>query len=261
MTARRLLVLPLVCFALPAAAKPALVDPGATDETEDREDGDDAEDDDGDDEQRVAPDPSGAAPSGAFTHVRVAGAVDLELTGRAKSHKTKVDCPTKNGPGVELKVQGSTLHISPRHEGRRLGSCTVAVWAPRIESVEIAGAAEVEGRSLKGLEALVVAGAGEFELEGIDSDRLELQISGAGEAELEGRVGELKVSLAGAGEVEAKGLTARRAELSIAGAGEIEVTVTESVKASTAGAGDIDIYGSPKDVQRKTRGAGRVTVH
>jgi hypothetical protein len=259
MTARRLLVLPLVCFALPAAAKPALVEPGAADETEDGDD--DAEDDDGNDEQRGAPEPTGAAASGAFTQIRVAGAVDLDLTGRAKSHKTKVDCPTKNGPGVELKVQGATLHISPKHEGLRLGRCRVAVWAPQIAGVEIAGAADVEGRNMRGLEALAVAGAGDFDLVGIDSDRLEVQISGAGEAELEGRVGELEVSLAGAGEVEAKGLTARRAELSIAGAGEIEITVTEAVKASTAGAGDIDIYGNPKDVQRKTRGAGRVTVH
>lgn len=255
MTARRLLALPLLLWTLPAAARPALVEPGA----ETRDDDDSKPDDD--DEQRAAPDPTGAADSGAFTHIRVAGAVDLDLTGRAKSHRTKVDCPTKNGPGVELKVKGSTLHVTPKHEGLRIGRCRVAVWAPQISSVEIAGAADVEGRDLHGLEALAVAGAGDFDLVGIDSDRLELQISGAGEAELEGRTGVLKVSLAGAGEVEAKGLTARRAQLSIAGAGDIEVTVTEAVQASTAGAGDIDIYGSPKDVQKQTRGAGRVTVH
>ncbi len=199
-------------------------------------------------------------PLGHFSKVHVAGAVDLVLHGGAAAHSAEVDCPTKSGPGVQLQVQGQTLMITPQHEGRRTGGCQVTLGAPVIAGVQISGAADVDGDGLVGLERVEVAGAGDLDLRGIDSPALALELAGAGDATLAGAVDRLTVGIAGAGDVDAKALSARAATLRISGAGDIDATVTESLDASTAGAGDIDVWGSPPQVQRPSRGIGRVSL-
>ncbi len=196
-----------------------------------------------------------------FEEIHLAGDVDLNLHGNASSATAEVDCPTHEGPGVQLNVQGDTLMITPMHEGRRTsGRCVVTVRAPGVEEILVSGASTVRGGALKDLEEVQISGAAHLDLRGLEADEFTLNIAGAGDAVLTGKVDEVELVIAGAASIDAKGLIAKEGELTINGTGSIKAHVTEEVEATANGGGTILVEGSPKESHPVSTGLGKVIV-
>jgi len=196
-----------------------------------------------------------------FRRVMVAGAVDLNVHGDAKVASAEIDCPTRNGPGIQLHVQDDTLMVTPMHEDQRnTGRCVLTLRTSGLEGVQISGASKVRGGALSQLEAVQVGGAADLDLRGLGADTFELNVAGAGKARLSGKVDQATLVIAGAADIDATALTAKTAHLTTHGAGNIQATVKDTVHATSAGAGVITVLGGPDKVHQTTAGIGQVVV-
>lgn len=111
------------------------------------------------------------------------------------------------------------------------------------------------------LERVVIDGAGEFDIDGIDSESFELKLPGAAEIELSGECGELSIIVAGAASVDAEDLECDKAVVRISGTGHIALHANSEVEARISGLGNIEIYGEPEIVEKKIAGLGHIEVY
>jgi hypothetical protein len=112
--------------------------------------------------------------------------------------------------------------------------------------------------SIPNLHRFVFAGAGEANLSNVKNDRMEILMTGAGSLLASGETREADITLSGAGSVDAKDLHAVNAKVNSTGVGSIDVYATEQLDAKATGVGEINYYGSPKNVKRQAGGIGSI---
>jgi len=128
------------------------------------------------------------------------------------------------------------------------------------------------------LTALDSSGAGRFEMDELDADRLEVTLSGAGDIRIDSLTAtDLVVTVSGAGNIELAGqvktqevnlnalgnynasdLESQAATVGISGAGSASIWVHDTLDVTISGAGNVDYYGSP-EVSKNISGVGKVT--
>jgi hypothetical protein len=111
------------------------------------------------------------------------------------------------------------------------------------------------------LERVIIDGAGDFEIDGIDSERFTLKLPGAAEVEVSGECGELIIVISGAASVDAEDLECDKAKVRISGTGQIALHANSEVEAKISGLGSIEIYGEPDLVEKRIAGLGHIEVH
>ena len=127
------------------------------------------------------------------------------------------------------------------------------------------------------LTALDSSGAGKFEIDELDADRLEVTLSGAGDIRIDSLTAtDLVVTVSGAGNIEVAGqvktqqfnlkalgnynasdLESQAATVRISGAGSASIWVHDTLDVVISGAGNVEYYGSP-DVTQDISGVGSV---
>jgi len=132
--------------------------------------------------------------------------------------------------------------------------------------------------SLVDLTALDASGAGKFEIDELETDRLEVTLSGAGDIRIDSlSVTDLVVTVNGAGQVELAGqvktqeitlnglgnyvatdLESQTATVRVPGAGSVVIWVHDTLDVTISGAGGVEYYGSPHVTQDIT-GVGKLT--
>lgn len=132
--------------------------------------------------------------------------------------------------------------------------------------------------SVDDLTGLTSSGAGSFEIEELDTDRLRVTlsgagdigidslsatnlavtISGAGDVELAGQVGTQEIEMSGLGRYSAPDLESQMASVRISGAGGAVIWVLDTLDVKISGAGNVEYYGNPA-VTKDISGAGRLT--
>jgi hypothetical protein len=120
--------------------------------------------------------------------------------------------------------------------------CAYRVHASRIETQHL---------------CLRLNGVGDFKLEWLSAESLEVQHSGTGTLRVSGQVEQQSVVLDGVGSYLALGLESRRARVHLSGAGLARVRVSEELDASLRGVGILEYNGQPR-VSQRISGAGRV---
>jgi hypothetical protein len=85
-----------------------------------------------------------------------------------------------------------------------------------------------------------------------------VETTGATQVTLDGTVDELLADMTGASELNAKGLQTKTAEISTTGAADAEISVSETLKVTITGAGNVSYYGAPKIVEKHITGAGNI---
>jgi len=81
---------------------------------------------------------------------------------------------------------------------------------------------------------------------------------GASDISVDGNVEEFLADLTGASDLKAKGLQAKTIEISTTGAASAYVSVTDTLRVSITGAGDVTYYGNPKTIEKHVTGAGSI---
>jgi hypothetical protein len=137
-------------------------------------------------------------------------------------------------------------HIVYRLNVRRLNSlevqCAYRVQASRIETLHL---------------RLRLNGTGNFKLEQLSAQSLDVHHSGAGILSISGQVEGQSIVIDGAGSYLALGLDSQQARVRLSGAGLARVRVRRKLDARLSGVGILEYSGSPT-VSKRISGSGRV---
>lgn len=121
------------------------------------------------------------------------------------------------------------------------------------------GARDVEAEFTgDGVTKFSVQGSGDMIIENLNEEEAEISITGSGSVRAAGTVGTLSLSIMGSGDADLGELSAREVKVSIAGSGDAIVSPIDSIDASIAGSGDVEMLTTPAEVQSSTMGSGRV---
>lgn len=175
----------------------------------------------------------------AFDAIEVIGSTDVVFEVGAPSVTLEGDANVL--PLIETRVEGSTLVIEPRRSYNSHRGVVARVRAEHLESVSIRGSGDVEAAGLEG-------------------GRFVVSVAGSGDVEAQGRVDAVEVSVSGSGDVTLRDLSATEAAVSVKGSGDVDVFATGRVEARVYGSGDVQVYGSPEDVERSVIGSGDIVV-
>ncbi len=112
--------------------------------------------------------------------------------------------------------------------------------------------------TVKRLDALTLAGAGNAHATNIKSDRLAVTLTGVGNLDISGEASQQNVLLSGVGNYQAGSLKSRTAQVQVTGLGSATVWATDTLDATITSAGSISYYGSPQ-LDKNIKGLGSVT--
>ena len=127
-------------------------------------------------------------------------------------------------------------------------------WRDRHQGVEAS-------ITLPNLEGLDISGVVDGEIEGVDTERFEIDLSGVGDLEMSGQCGFFDARVSGVGDLDAEKLECRSVEVRVSGVGSASVYAGDEVDARISGMGDIDVYGSPEKVSKRDSMFADITVH
>ena len=127
-----------------------------------------------------------------------------------------------------------------------------------LESVASSGAFEVAALGLRGGElAIEDRGAGVYQVDDLDVDKLAVHTRGAAKFSVAGVARHQVVDMAGACAYDAAALQSAASEIRIKGAGSATVYATETLDVTIAGAGAVRYAGDP-EVRQRIYGAGAI---
>jgi hypothetical protein len=164
---------------------------------------------------------------------------------------------------IETKVRGGTLELGFTDDVRR--------------RILVPSQSLIFHVSVIDLTALVSSGAGSFEIDGLDTDRLKVNLSGAGDVQIDsltatdlvvtvsgagnvevaGAVETQEITLSGLGDYDAPDLESQAARVRISGAGGTSVWVHDTLDVVISGAGNVEYFGSP-EVSKDISGVGNL---
>lgn len=204
-------------------------------------------------------------PVGPFTAVEAAGSMNVVLR-QGSPQRVEVEASAADQAKVETVVEGGSLRIGRRREGRNLlkierfeGSVTVYVTAPSLTGLSVSGSGNlrVEGPVQASDFKVRVAGSGSLSLPQLTAQHLQTDVAGSGGVVLGGSCPRHEVSISGSGDVKAPDLRTDETRVSIAGSGGATVHATKTLNASIAGSGDVRVSGNPQITSSKA-GSGSV---
>jgi len=140
---------------------------------------------------------------------------------------------------VEDRISGSTLRLKEHEHLRPTHGIKVTVSSPKFNGADLSGAVDLIAHNLTGAK---------FYVRG----------TGASDITVDGTVDELLADITGAGDLKAKALQVKTAQISTTGAADAVVNVTDALRVSITGAGDVDYYGNPPTIEKHITGAGSV---
>ncbi len=163
---------------------------------------------------------------------------------------------------IETEVRGGTLELGFTDDDLLLNPSEAIIF--RLSLID--------------LTALDSSGAGKFEIDELETDRMEITLSGAGDITIDSlSATDLVVTVSGAGNVElarqvetqeivlnglgnyvAPDLESQTATVRISGAGGTDIWVHDTLDVTISGAGSVEYFGSP-DVTQNISGVGKLT--
>lgn len=173
-----------------------------------------------------------------FSSVRINLAADVTVTKGANPAST-ITADDNILPVITTQVSEGVLTISNSKSFASNTQLLVQITAPSLSR-------------------LVVDGAGDVSLSGVDEKTLELVTRGSGGLRASGRVDALTARLEGAGDMGLFELQTRSAEVLLSGSGTIRVSASETFSGAIEGSGDILVRGHPRMVRSVVNGAGSI---
>lgn len=142
----------------------------------------------------------------------------------------------------------------------------VKVGCPEITQITMNGSGSIQ--CVSDIEAgddfiLKVSGSGDITARQIKCSGIETSVTGSGDisiAEIVG--GDVNVSVTGSGDWTARSVKAVNLNIALAGSGDIDITevdIEDTMSATVAGSGDIEVNGKAANVKAKVTGSGDIS--
>ena len=105
-----------------------------------------------------------------------------------------------------------------------------------------------------------IIGRGSVNASGINSDTFEIKLLGSGNINVAGKSQKIDIKVVGSGQVVANNLIAEEAEVQVAGTSNVSVYASKKLNVRVSGAGKVNVYGEPREVEQKISGSGEVII-
>ncbi|MCA9403773.1 MAG: DUF2807 domain-containing protein [Candidatus Omnitrophica bacterium] len=142
---------------------------------------------------------------------------------------------------IRTTVAGNALQLQPALELRSRRPGEVRLVSPTLESV-------------------THVGHGPVTLKLTDADVFLVAVKNTGSVSGSGSVNKLTIHSEGSGHVDLRELNARVASVIVTGDADVTFTATATAAIEHHGTGTVTVFGSPKDVDNKNLGEGRVLI-
>lgn len=176
-----------------------------------------------------------------FSAIEISGAYRLDVDVGA-DYSVSLTGPEDEMSRAEIAVRDGALTLGSRkHRGDR-DAVFAVVTMPALDRLSVSGVVDADIR-------------------GVDAGSLKINLSGVGEVTVDGRCGHLFARVSGVGELDARALKCANAEVSLSGMGAASVFARDAAKAEISGMGEINVYGSPKTVDKRGGFLAEINVH
>ena len=175
-------------------------------------------------------------PIAEFTEIQADGMFDIVWSSGPPSLSITTDDNLLTY--VQSEIRDNRLRLHVRERILPTHGLKVAVSSPTRTGSRLTGASDLTAHALTG-------------------DSYAVETTGAADIKLDGSIDHLLADMTGASDLQARSLQTRTAEISTTGAASAEVSVSESLKVTITGAGEVVYHGNPA-VTRKVTGAGEV---
>lgn len=186
---------------------------------------------------------------------------DLRIT-QGDEEKLVITADDNVMPLITTEVKDGVLTIGARSTLglQTTGKLQYDLTVRNLNSIRLTGAgnAEIDGLETGDLE-LAITGAGSLSAQNVDAERVEATLSGLGSVSVSGKAARQDVRLTGSGSYSAGDLQSGAADVTISGLGSATVWAVETLDATISGAGNIEYRGDPQVTQRVT-GLGAVSA-
>jgi len=160
---------------------------------------------------------------------------------------------------IRINVSGDILYLSFKEKIHPNIPIKVNIALPELSRVDIKGASRIQTAQpfITPHMEIHADGASRINLN-IVTDEIHSYSRGAAMIELSGSTGLLINDMQGAGIFHGFNLNAHEARINLDGVGKISVNVEESLDASVNGVGKVEYTGSPKILEKKVSGLGKI---
>jgi Putative auto-transporter adhesin, head GIN domain len=176
-------------------------------------------------------------PIATFSEIDAGGMFEIEWRSGAPSLAITTDENLLSH--IENRVSGNTLRLHTSERLRPTHGIKVVISSPTRFGAKLTGATKLIAHQLSGPKFIVAS-------------------TGAATVSLDGAVDELLADMTGASDLRAKGLEAKTVEISTTGAADAYISVSDTLRVSITGAGDVTYFGNPKTVEKHVTGAGSI---
>lgn len=189
-----------------------------------------------------------------FDSVQLDGAGRLVIT-QGESESLEIEAEDNIINELTSEVRGDTLVLGFREQSWRrsiIPTRGITYTLSLIDLTEITfnGAGNIEMDSLETPTLdLTISGAGQVTIDALQADSLSVTIAGTGTIRMAGQVSSQTISIDGAGNYEAGDLETSSTKIDINGLGNGTVWATESLDITINGGGRLDYFGTPNVTQ------------
>lgn len=206
-------------------------------------------------------------PEGAeFSGLHFEGFGEVEIL-QGETCDLDIDADESFLENIHTDVQNGMLTIKFKTEGKDWTNLQwingqkrvrYTVTLRRLEQIDLAGAGDIWGENLSGDQLnLNHSGAGKLTLSSVDYKELLVSLGGLGEIVLDGEAETQDVDISGAGSYKAEFLKTLEANVALTGAGSAKVWAEAALNATLSGAGSIKYKGDPV-VEKNITGLGSI---
>lgn len=173
-----------------------------------------------------------------FSGVDVSGVFQVEITA-GQEFGVQIEADDNLLPLIKTEVRRGVLRIETDEKLSSEHGLKILISAPDIDSIDASGVAKIN-------------------LSGVKNNELRVDTSGASKVNISGETANLIIEVSGASSIDAENLKAENANVDASGASRVSVFATGELKSDASGASKIVYSGSPKNVEKKSSGAGSV---
>ncbi len=196
-----------------------------------------------------------------FKGVESSIAADIVLK-QGSSFKVRVEGQKNILDMLKTELKGTSLKISfeKGYSVNYNANLKIYVEAPDFESLGMSGSGNVrgDGKLSGNLLSISISGSGDFDLDDIQYQEMDLGISGSGDVTISGFASRVDMRISGSGDVKAGDLKAQSVKCQVSGSGNITCNAQKSLEAYVSGSGDIRYKGKPESVKTKVSGSGDI---
>lgn len=201
---------------------------------------------------------------GRFTEIDISGGLDLEF---ATGGNQSVTVENKKGDFSDIVVEtkGDTLVLKRKKRNwgggwNKRQRYSITVNAPTISAIEASSGSDVTGSGMTGAVSIDASSGADVTVRNINATTARLESSSGSDVTVSGTCKDIRAESSSGSDIVAKALQCETGRAEASSGSDIAIYVSTSVIADVSSGADVDVYGSPTEVDTDKSSGGSVNL-